>query len=151
MADEGFRPVVRAIRKWDTEVRKELRSELKGAGEMIASGARLLADAHSKTAGDTIKVRTGIQSKKVEVKVKAGSPDVPIAGLLEEGNRKQRARGKFRHPVFARGGATGGQWKGDWVDQDMHPYLAPVVKLRQAAVVKRVEAAVQRSIDTVKL
>ncbi len=159
--EEGFAPTIRAIKKWQPEVRKELRHELKGAGEMIAGGARLLADAHSKTAGATIKVRSGVQSKKVEVKVQAGSPDVPIAGLLEEGNRKKRAdpnaRGprksvgapKFSHPVFANVG--GGQWKGAWAEQAMHPYLAPIVKLRQAAVAKRVRAAVQRSIDTVKL
>jgi hypothetical protein len=141
--EEGFKPTIRAIKKWDREVRKELRSELKGAGEMIASDARQRADAVSKTAGKTIKVRTGITSRQVEVKVLAGSPDVPIAGLLELGNKGGRSKGKFRHPVFGD--------RGNWQDQPMHPYVAPAVAHREGDVKKRVEAAVARSIDTVKL
>jgi hypothetical protein len=142
--DEGFRPTIRAIKKWDPTVRKELRKELRAGGEMIASGARLLASAHSKTTPGTIKVRSRIQSRKAEVEIKAGAADVPIAGLLELGNKGKKANvRKFRHPLPGD--------KSQWVDQDMHPYLAPAVNLRISAVTKRVGAAVDNANDEVFL
>jgi hypothetical protein len=147
--EEGFSPVIRAIKKWEPEVRKQLRKELRGSGEMIAGGARLLAGAHSKTIPATIKTRTRIQSRKVEVEIRAGSADVPIAGLYELGNKggsKSQAsagRGQFRHPVFGD--------RGKWVNQDRYPYLAPIVKLRTAAVTQRVSAAVNQANEAVKL
>lgn len=141
--EEGFRPYLRGINKWDKTVRKELRTELRASGEMIASGSRLLAAAHSKSIPPTIKVRTGIQSERAEVQIRAGGGNVPIAGLFELGNKgggKSKAgatRKKFRHPLFGD--------KGKWYEQDMHPYIAPMVRLRQAAVTKRVKSAVERA------
>lgn len=143
MAEEGFAPVIKAIRKWDKEVRNELRRELRASGEMIAAGARLLANAHSSTISPTIKVRTRIQSRKAEVEIKAGAPDVPIAGLFELGNKDGRSRGKFRHPVFGD--------RENWVDQKMHPYLGPEVKAKEAAVTERVGRAVDKANEILKL
>ncbi len=149
--EEGFAPVVKAIKKWDKEVRTELRKELRASGEMIASGSRLLASAHSKEIASTIKVRTGIQSRQATVEIRAGSQEVPEAGLFELGNKKSKPGARtFRHPVFARKGSHGAK-DAQWVNQEMHPFLAPIIKLRQAAVTKRVEAAVQRATETVRL
>ena len=147
--EEGFSPVIKAIKKWEPEVRKQLRKELRASGETIAAGSRLLAGAHSKTIPPTIKTRTRIQSRKVEVEIRAGSADVPIAGLFEFGNKggsKSQAstgRGSFRHPVFGD--------RGKWVNQDMHPYIAPIVKLRIPTVTRRVSDAVNQANEAVKL
>jgi hypothetical protein len=142
--EEGFAPTIKAIKKWDKTIRNELRRELRASGEMIAVGSRLLAGAHSTTIPATIKTRTRIQSRKAEVEIRAGSPDVPIAGLFELGNKRGgKSATKFRHPVF------GDREK--WVDQDMHPFVAPVVKLREAAVTQRVSAAVDKANETIGL
>lgn len=136
--EEGFTPVIRAIRKWDPEVRRELRRELRAGGTMIVTGARTLAAAHSKQTPPTVKLRTGIQSRQAEIRIDAGSADVPIAGLLELGNKRGGSKARrFRHPVHGH--------RDRWVNQDMHPYLAPIVKLRLAAVTKRIGAAVDRA------
>ena len=151
MPDEGFRPTLRAIERWDAARRNELRKELRASGEMIASGARLLAAAHSKETPPTIKVRTRIDSKQVTVEIHAGAPDVPIGGLLEMGNKRGGKHAtKFRHPVFAPKGSRGDS-SVPWVDQPMHPYLAPMVKARRAAVTKRISAAVSKSVKEVHL
>ncbi len=144
--DEGFRPTIKAIKKWDPQVRKQLRSDLKGVGNSIASGARTVASAHSKTIPGTIKVRTRIQSRKAEVEIIAGSAEVPIAGLFELGNKGggSAAKGrKFRHPIF---GDWDVQFTGkDPREQDMHPYLAPVVKLRQNYATRVIGEAVEKA------
>jgi hypothetical protein len=147
--EEGFSPVIRAIRKWEPEVRKQLRKELRASGQMIVAGSRLLAGAHSTTIPATIKVRTRIQSRKAEIEIRAGSAEVPIAGLFELGNKggsKSQAatgRGQFRHPLFGD--------REQWVNQDMHPFLAPVVKLRIPAVTLRVGAAIDQANEAVGL
>jgi hypothetical protein len=143
MAEEGFAPKIRAIKRWQPEVRKELIKELRAAGEMIAGGARLLADAHSTKISATIKVRTRTATKKAEVEIKAGNQEVPEAGLLELGNKGSRNKEKFRHPVFGD--------KSHWVEQPMHPYLAPAVKRRKGDVAKRIKAAVVNASTNVRL
>lgn len=141
--DEGFKPHLRALKRWQPEVRKELRTELKASAELIAGGARRRADQHSKKTAGTIKVRTEIRSKGVGVQIRAGSSAVPEAGLLELGNRGGRKKGSFRHPVFGD--------RGTWVEQKMYPYLAPEAKHRLSEVTKRIKAAVARASETVKL
>ena len=159
--EEGFAPVIKAIKKWEPEVRKQLRKELQASGNMIAAGSRLLAGAHSTTIPATIKVRTRIQSRKVEVEIRAGSAEVPIAGLYELGNKGSGKSETFRHPVFAREGSRAGKHKGPfgitrsdkapWVNQKRHPFLSPIIKLRTAAVTKRVGAAVEAANEAVDL
>jgi hypothetical protein len=96
---------------------KQLHQALRVAGELIADDARILAAEHSKSIPPSIKVRVS----KTRISVVAGGEGVPLAGLFELGNKgrgKSQAasrRGQFRHPVFGD--------KGNWVNQDMHPYL----------------------------
>lgn len=96
---------------------KELHKALRVAGQLIAEDAKAIIGEHSKTVPATIRVRVS----GTKISVVAGSEDVPLAGLLELGNKgKGKSQvaaegGKFRHPVF--GDRT------SWVEQDMHPYL----------------------------
>ena len=115
--EEGFTPTIRAIKKWDAAVRKELRAEIRGAMNEIADGARARGDSE-KIAG-TVKTRTRIESKQVVGEVHAGSSAVPEAGLRELGNKGSHDREKFRHPVFGD--------RGNWVSQKMHRFVAPAV------------------------
>ncbi len=90
---------------------KQVKKALKMAGELIATDARAFVSPYSKTVPPTIKVRT----RKTSISIIAGGTNVPIAGLLEMGNRaKGSSKGTFRHPVFSRD---------VWVSQPMHPYL----------------------------
>lgn len=142
MSEEGFAVVLKAINKWDSKLRTELRKELRAAGEEIADEARARAGMYSKSIPPTIKVRTSIQSRQAEIRIKAGSAQVPLAGLFELGNKGGKAHGgKFRHPVF---GDTS-----TWASQRMHPFLAPAVKRHEATVLARVGKAVDAANETI--
>ena len=101
---------------------KQVKKALKLAGELIATDARALVSPYSKTTPPTIRVRT----RKTSISVIAGGTNVPIAGLLEMGNRGRSTGNTFRHPVFGD--------KSIWVNQKMHPYLLVAMKKNEHAI-----------------
>lgn len=91
---------------------KQLKKALRTAGELIATDARAMVSPYSNTVPPSIRVRI----RKTSISVIAGGESVPMAGLLEMGNRgRSSSRSKFRHPVYGD--------RSTWVDQAMHPYL----------------------------
>ncbi len=144
MAETGAKACIRAIRKWEPETRRQLRKEMRKVGDEIAAAAKALAAQYSTTIPGTIKVGTRIGSQDVTIIIKAGSASVPIAGLFEHGNKGRAGRKvKFRHPVFGRG--SHGTAVETWVNQQMHPYLAPAIYLKLPAVTGRIESAVEKA------
>lgn len=140
MSEEGFAPVIHAISRWDRDIRNALRKELRAAGTIVSEDARSRASARSKTIPGTIKTRTRIQSRQVQVEIRAGSAEVPIAGLFELGNRGKKPKGgarEFRHPVFGD--------KENWTHQKMYPYLRPAVYTKRREVTKRIRIAVNKA------
>jgi hypothetical protein len=131
-----FKEVAKALKVAQPMLYKELGKSLAVAGRLIANDAKAIASKHSESIPPTIKVRR----RGVGVQVVAGGADVPIAGLFElgsKGNRSSATGGTFRHPVFGN--------RDNWVDQEMHPFLAPAGRKNQAAV----DALVFKALDAV--
>lgn len=133
-----FKDAVKALRKAEPILQRELRRELRAAGMIVAVEARAIASKSSKTIPPTIKVRTA----GATVAIIAGGADAPVAALFELGNTGDRrsseaaGSGTFRHPVFGRDA---------WVEQDMHRFLAPAA----LANLKRVDARIFAALDAV--
>ncbi len=109
---------------------KQVKKTLKVAGELIAADARANVSPYSTTVPGSIKVRL----RKTSISIIAGGANVPMAGLLELGNRKGGAKkGKFRHPVFGD--------RSNWVDQQMHPYLLKAT-LKNIPAIERFEGQI---------
>lgn len=123
-----LRQLTKDFRGWKPD--KALHKSLRVAGQLIADDARVLLEGKSKSIPPTLKVRVS----KTRVSVVAGSEEVPLAGLLELGNKgggKSQAasrRGTFRHPVFGD--------RSTWVNQPMSPYLLPAAEKN----IKKIEA-----------
>jgi hypothetical protein len=163
-----FKEVARALKVAQPMLYKELGKNLRAAGQLIANDAKAIISKHSESVPPTIKVRrrgigvvveagainkgalakqiftsgygTSASNKalgKAEATAEAGVN--PLAGLFElgsKGNRSSATGVTFRHPVFG---------TDVWVDQEMHPFLAPAGKKNQA----RVDALVFEALDAV--
>lgn len=134
-----FKAAVKALRRAQPQLAKELRKELREAGLIVAEEAKKIIEPHSKKIPRTIKVRVSGAS----VAVVAGGPNAPTAALFELGNTGGKGsasasrNGVFRHPVFGN--------REQWVNQPMHPFLAPAA----LANLPRVDEHVGRALDTV--
>jgi hypothetical protein len=132
-----FRAVARALRTAQPKLALDLRRQLRAAGQIVADDAKQEIAKVSSRIPPTIKVRTSATT----VSVVAGGEGVPIGGLFELGNhggRKSAAAsrsGRFRHPVY------GNRQK--WVNQPMHPFLAPAAQRKALEL----DAAVTRALD----
>lgn len=172
-----FKAVVKALRKAEPVLNREVRRELRSAGEIVAVEAKAIASQWSKSIPPTIKVRTSGASVAIEAGgvVNAAalaremfdsgygssssdkhSRDLDrrangavIAALFELGNtgdaRSSVARGggTFRHPVFGN--------RDNWVEQPMHPYLAPAALANLKKIDERIFAALDKVTDTIVL
>lgn len=115
-----FRQFTRDLKAFKPD--KQVKKALTVAGDLIVDDARLLVGPYSKSVPPAIKKKL----RKTTITVEAGGPDVPMAGLLERGNRGGRSREKFRHPVHGH--------MDTWVEQPMHPYLDRAVKKNERAI-----------------
>jgi len=136
-----FHGMVRDLRRARPELSRSLRRRLRRAGLLVAVHAREIAEQHSKRIPPTIKVRVA----GATVSIVGGSEDVPIGPLFELGNTSRKSaaaseRGVFRHPVYGN--------RDRWVNQDMHPYLAPAVLEHLPEVEREVAAALD---DTARI
>lgn len=131
-----FKNVIRVLRKEQPELAKQVRKQLRVAGEIVAAEARRNAAEFSKTIPPTIKVRTA----GATVAVIAGGAKAPAASLFELGNTggsksaTASLGGRFRHPVF-----------GDrdvWVETPSRPYIRPSIAKDIEAVASAVAEAV---------
>jgi hypothetical protein len=148
-----FKGVALALKAAQPMLRLELVRSLNAAGDLVAKDAAAIVAPYSESIPPTIKRRR----RGVSVVVQAGGgrmwqylpaptsgqvEESPLAGLFEMGNKggsKSAAatgRGVFRHPVFN---------TGEWVDQEMHPFLSVAGKRNQA----KVDALVYEALDAV--
>lgn len=129
MDTTDFAKFAKALRRAAPKLTRELRGNLRKAGEVVANEARVKAANASVTIPPTIKVRVS----GATVAVVAGGAGVPLAGLMEVGNKGSRmSGGTFRHPVFG---------NDVWVTQPTHPYLFPALDENiEAAMVLVTEA-----------
>jgi hypothetical protein len=85
-----FAKFARALRQAEPDLYHQLKSELRGAGEIVAGKVRSRASFSSRIPG-TVKVRTS----GVGVRVIVGGPGAPDAAPIENSGK-----GFVRHPVF---------------------------------------------------
>jgi len=131
--------LARDLRKLEGTTAREFRRGLREVGEVVAVEARSEAGGFSSKIADTIKVRVA----GATVEVRAGSPDVPEAVLLELGNVGNRRsghsrQGTFRHPVFGNTEV--------WVEQPMHPYLKPAAEKSLPVAERRLGSVVDTAL-----
>lgn len=106
--------LARALKQGSKDLNKTLRTELRAAGEVVATGARALASTHSDHIADTIRVSTSGYTVRI-------TAHGALAKMYEVGN-EGRTSPTFSHPVFARGDKS--TWT--WVHgQKRYPFLLP--------------------------
>lgn len=133
-----FSVFAKALKIAAPELRKQLTVNLRAVGEVVAAEARSRASQYSVTVPDSIKVRVS----GATVSVVAGGSGVPMASLLELGNKGSREEAMFRHPVFGD--------RANWVQQPMHPYLGPALLAKigevEVAAVEALDAAIAEAV-----
>ncbi|HTG23808.1 MAG TPA: hypothetical protein VK681_27490 [Reyranella sp.] len=134
-----FKAVAKALKKAQPLVRTQLLRNFKLVGGLVAKDAQAIVAEHSESIPPTVKARV----RGVGVSVVAGGGEVAIAGLFELGNTGNRksasasSKGVFRHPVHGN--------LQNWVNQPMHPFLAPAGEKNRA----KTDAAVLEALDAV--
>lgn len=129
-----FARLAKDLRAAEPALAKELAVRLRAPGEIIASDARGRAESASQTIPPSIKVRVS----GATVAVVAGGNGIPLAGLMELGNKNSAGGATtFGHPVFGN--------RAKWVDQPMHPYLLPALDAHHIEA----EAAIVDALDAV--
>lgn len=128
-----FKAAASALRKAQPVLYKGLGEMLDRAGTVVAATAESIVAEHSESIPTTIRVRR----RGLGVRVVAGGPEVPIAGLYEKGNKDAResASDPFRHPVFGNDAV--------WVNQKRFAFLAPAGEREKHTVNAMVEAVLQ--------
>ncbi len=132
----SFAAFSRDLKRADPKLQKELRTNLKAAGELVAVDARRRAGAFSSRIPGAIKVGVAAGSSRigkggVKIKVYVDAKKAPHGRPYEgiTGNST------FRHPVDKE--------RETWVDQATHHYLRPAMEAGRVAVL----AASKRSVD----
>lgn len=146
----SFSKFARDLRKVQPALAKQLRKELKVAGEIVATQARVNASFSTRiprtikvrAAGSTIKVvageslaenarRIGAKSKSLAHRAYMNSSHIGEAVALENDGKP----GTFRHPVFGN--------RDKWVSQQARPFLHPAVLTHRKAAVDAAERALR--------
>ena len=126
------------LRKARPDLYKKLQAELRAIGDDVAYDAQMRAAQHSNRIARTIKVRV----RGMNLFVEAGGKDAPHAAAIEH----KGVEGKFRHPVFGRWDVKRPGKNGrDPREQDAHPYLAPAARANSAQAIRRLEAAIDKT------
>jgi hypothetical protein len=128
----GLAPFRRALAKASKMAARDLREEMRAAGEIVAKQARDNAGQHSTSIPPTIKT----QVRSLTVSVVAGK-GVPLAALYEKGNADGGTPGQFRHPIWGN--------RENWAVQTGYPFLKPAVD----AKMPEVEAGVMKVADEI--
>lgn len=129
----AFKNFAKTLRKVAPDLAKELRTNLRKAGDEVAEIARAKASAFSST---RIPPSVRVRVRGVAIFVEAGGKDAPNAAPIEN-----KGRGHVRHPVFIPKSELPGP-RGSWTSKNSPPaFLTPAAKEGQELVVaKAVEA-----------
>jgi hypothetical protein len=132
LAEADWAEFTEALRHGVPELEAKMHAGLKEGGQTVAEDAAKIVEAYSQSIPSSIQLRTS----GADIEVVAGD-GLPIAGLLEAGNKGSGSAGSFTHPVFGHANVT--------VEQATHPYLRPAADEDG----DKVEQAVGRAVDEV--
>ncbi|GAA4626614.1 hypothetical protein GCM10023196_035570 [Actinoallomurus vinaceus] len=132
MADDIAR-FIRHFGDVPKDIKKEIRPELRAAGELVAAQARVNASWSTRIPRAT-RVSVSFAKRKPGVSVVVDRRKAPHARPFEHGGRQ----GEFRHPVYGH--------RDRWVPQEARPFLEPAADARAGEAAKRIENAVDRVI-----
>ena len=162
---DDFRKYYREISNVDAEMRKALRRRMTEAAKPVVEAVKAAELALPSSSGEVTNTRkkkgerlglraslanatkadfnatgrgAGIHIRVSRSKFEAVSGRPGSLPYLVEGRRKA----PWRHPVFARGGATKGTWQGAWVTQKKTPFLGVTIEKYKASFKKEVTEVV---------
>lgn len=119
----GLSDLLRALKRYDADSRKELVVELRKMAKVVAADAKDRA-AWSRRIPQSI--ATSVTAKGASIKIKRGV--APHGAVLEGGKRNAAT---FRHPVFGN--------RDVWVTQKARPFLRPAVESHRERLVAETE------------
>ena len=128
----SFAKFARGLKEIDPVLKRELRTDLKAAGEIVAADARSNADWSTRIPG-SIKVSVSGNT----IKVVANKKKAPHAKAYEHEGKD----GTFRHPVF--GDRT------NWVSEPARVFLAKALIANKQAAVEAARVAVRKALEKV--
>lgn len=135
----SVRDFAKALGKVSPELRRELRPQLRSAGQHVLSDMKRRA-AYSSRIPSAIRMTVSFSSRGGGVRFRVNAGRAPHARVLERGNDGGRG-GTFRHPVF-----------GDrdvWVTQATRPFFFPAVQAGRSEIKRGISAAVKASLKEV--
>jgi hypothetical protein len=160
----NFATLAKEVIKVDPEFKKALKKRLKTAAQPVVEEVKRAALAIPSKGGDVVASRKkkgenlGLRAslanatvsdinptkKGAIVKIKVSTSKFMAASgrprsitYYIEGRRKR----PWKHPVFADAGVMHGEWKGDWVIQDPHPFLAVTILPHKTEFARQVTQA----------
>lgn len=137
---EGVRELAQAFGRVPITLRRELRPELRKAGQTLLDDMHARASYSSRIPGAT-RMTVRFTAKGGGIFFRVNAAKAPHARPLERGNRG-RGGASFRHPVFGD--------RDDWVNQPTRPFFFPAVQEGAAEVRDGIADAVRKSLREVK-
>jgi hypothetical protein len=152
---QEFRRLFAKSSEVDKPLQRALRRNIRVAAEVLADAPRLAVmnsaggtvSAKPQNKGLRLGIASGIKVKvmtgaRAGVAIVAGTSQMPAG--METLVRAWEARKGWRHPIFGRKG------KGDWKEQQGHPYFAQPIFAGRGVVTKAVEAAMIEAAESLK-
>lgn len=156
-----FAKFARAMQGLEKDAKDELNRELRSIGKPILAEVRrealaMPSQGNRKVEGPSLRrglagaaqlqLKTIKSGGRVRIRV-SGSDFAKRTGKPAKLPRyvEGLSRRRWRHPVFASKGETGGTWKGKWVEQEPRPFLIPTVLRFKPVARKRLLAAYERA------
>lgn len=132
--------LAKALEDGSKDLTRNLRKDVRKAGEVVRTSAQVLAAEHSTKIASAIKLSV-IQGSRVRITAYG-----PLAKMYEVGNQ---GGGKvvptFNHPVYARGPRGSWTWVPKEKRQHRYPFLLPAWTLRRGQVLILMNAAIADS------
>jgi hypothetical protein len=152
----------KATRKVDQEVTKNLRKRILAVTKPIVQEVKVAALSLPSKSGESLKpvrgqlkagFRQGLASA-IETRINPSNSGSFSVRIRVSGTKFKEKTGKYRtlprymeglsrrktwrHPVYADKGSSSGTWKGEWAEQESHPFLLTTVCKHKEEVRKEV-------------
>lgn len=137
---DSVRDFAKALGKVSPELRRQLRPQLRNAGQHVLDDMKRRASYSTRIPGAT-RMTVSFDAKGGGIRFRVSAARAPHARVLERGNDGSRSA-SFRHPVF-----------GDrdvWVTQATRPFFFPALQAGRPEIKRGISAAVKASLREVQ-